>query len=345
MVEQALRALVLGAIAIMMAGDSDEAGRASRVYPEAPRSETVDDYHGRKIADPYRPLEDPDAPGTRAWVAAENEITFRFLGSIPQRDAIRKRLTVLWDYEKYSPPRREGGRSFYSFNTGLLNQSVLYTAESIDGPGRVLLDPNTLSTDGTVALAGTSVSKDGRLLAYGIAAAGSDWNEWRVRDVVTAPDTTDLIKWVKFSGAEWAPDGSGFYYGRFPEPRPGDDLKGANYHQKVYFHRLGTPQSEDALVWEDPEHKEWRAVPQVTDDGKYLILTLEAGRTRSIASSTARSSGPRTGRSTSSATSRPNTPSSTTTGRCSGSRPTRMRPAARSSRSTSATPCRRTGSS
>ncbi len=278
MVPHGTRALVLGAILIMMAGDSDAEERASSLeYPEAPRSETVDDYHGRKVADPYRPLEDPDSPDTRAWVEAENRITTRFLESIPQRAAIRQRLTALWDYEKYSPPRREGGRYFYSYNTGLLNQSLLYTAEAVDDPGRVLLDPNKLSSDGTVALAGVSPSQDGRFLAYGIATAGSDWNEWKVREVATGQDAPDLIKWVKFSSAEWRPDGGGFYYGRFPEPRPGEDLKGANYHQKVYFHRLGTPQADDILTWEDREHKEWQAAPNVTDDGRYLILTLERG--------------------------------------------------------------------
>ncbi len=273
-----LRAAVLGAILIMTAGDSTADDRVAPLkYPEPPRSETVDDYHGRKIADPYRPLEDPDSPATRAWVEAENRVTFAFLESIPQRAAIRKRLTALWDYEKYSPPRQEGGRYFFSYNTGLQNQSVLYTAESIDGPSRILLDPNTLSADGTVALAGVSPSKDGRRLAYGIAAAGSDWNEWKVRDVATGQDTPDVLRWVKFSDADWLPDGGGFYYGRFPEPQPGDDLKGANYNQKVYLHRVGTPQSADILVWEDPEHKDWRAMPRVTDDGRYLLLTLEKG--------------------------------------------------------------------
>jgi prolyl oligopeptidase len=246
-------------------------------YPQPPRSETVDEYHGRKIADPYRPLEDPDSPPTRAWIEAENSLTSRFLESIPERTAIRDRLRALWDYEKYSPPRRESGRYFFSYNTGLQNQFVLYTAEPLDGPARVLLDPNTLSRDGTVALSGVSPSKDGRLIAYGIAAAGSDWNEWKVREVATGQDAPDLIKWVKFSSAEWAPNGQGFYYGRYPEPRPGDDLKGANYYQKVYFHRLGTPQSDDRLVWEVPGHKEWLAAPTVTDDGKYLILTLSKG--------------------------------------------------------------------
>jgi prolyl oligopeptidase len=246
-------------------------------YPQAPSSDTVDEYHGRAIPDPYRPLEDPDAPETRSWIEAENRVTFRFLESIPRRIAIRGRLTELWNYEKYSPPAHEGGHYFFSYNSGLQNQSVLYVAESVADAGRILLDPNTLSNDGTVALAGTAVSEDGRFLAYGIATAGSDWNEWKVRDVATGQDHPDHIRWIKFSGAEWTPDGEGFFYGRFPEPRPGEDLKGSNYFQKVYYHRMATDQGDDRLVWEDPDHKEWRAVPKVTDDGRYLILTLEKG--------------------------------------------------------------------
>jgi prolyl oligopeptidase len=246
-------------------------------YPKAPRADTVENYHGVPVADAFRPLEDPDAPSTRAWVEAQNKLTFGFLESIRERAAIRRRLTELWDYEKYEVPSHEGGRYFYNYNTGLQNQSVLYTTDSLDSKGRVLFDPNTLSADGTVALAGTAVSKDGKLLAYGIAAAGSDWNQWKVRDVGTGKDLPDEVNWIKFSRAEWSPDSAGFFYGRYPEPKPGDDLKGANYYQKVYYHRLGTKQTDDQLVWEDPEHKEWRADPLVTDDGKYLILTIGKG--------------------------------------------------------------------
>jgi prolyl oligopeptidase len=253
-----------------------EAGRRY-LYPEAPRSETVDDYHGTKVADPYRPLEDPDAPATRSWVEAQNRITFSFLDGIPERAAIRKRLTELWDYEKFTPPDVEGGRYFFSYNTGLQNQSVLYTTRSLDADPSVLLDPNTLSADGTVALAGTSASKDGKLLAYGTAAAGSDWNEWRVREVATAKDLGDHLRWIKFSSAAWMPNGRGFFYGRYPEPKPGEDLKGANYYQKVFYHAVGSLQKDDKLVWEDPAHKEWRADPEVSDDGRYLVLILHRG--------------------------------------------------------------------
>ncbi|MBV8488262.1 MAG: S9 family peptidase, partial [Planctomycetaceae bacterium] len=217
------------------------------------------------------------AAATRAWIEAENKITFAFLESTPERPILRARLTELWDYEKFSPPQIEAGKYFFTYNTGLQNQSVLYVAESLKAAPRVLLDPNTLSGDGTVALTGTEVSRDGKRLAYGIAAAGSDWSEWKVRDIATGQDLPDLVRWVKFSTAEWSPDGKGFFYGRFPEPTPGEDLKRANYFQKVYYHRLGTDQKDDALIWEDPAHKDWRAEPTVTDDGRYLIFTVTRG--------------------------------------------------------------------
>lgn len=269
---------VLSGSAFLISGPTrgQEAGPGIR-YPDAPRSETVEEYHGTKVADPFRPLEDPDSQPTRQWVDAQNKITYSFLEAIPQRGAIRKRLTELWDYEKFTPPSTEEGNYFFGYNTGLQNQSVLYTTRSLEAEPRVLLDPNALSPDGTVALAGTAISKDGKLLAYGTAAAGSDWNEWRVRDVATARDLGDHLKWIKFSSAAWKPDGKGFFYGRFPEPRKGDDLKGANYYQRVFYHRVGSPQKEDALVWEDQAHKEWQAAPTVSDDGRYLVLTLGKG--------------------------------------------------------------------
>ncbi len=255
----------------------DDRPASSFDYPQAPTSDTVDTYHGTAVPDPYRPLEDPDAEPTRAWVEAQNAVTFQFLESIPERDALRERLTKLWDYEKYGTPFQESGRYFYSYNPGLLNQSQLFTTTSLDNQGSLLLDPNTLSSDGTVALAGIAVSDDGQRIAYGLASAGSDWNEWKVRDVATGKDLDDHLEWIKFSGAEWTPDNGGFFYGRFPEPGEGEDLKGANYYQKVYYHRLGTPQAQDTLVWKDDDHKDWRADATVTDDGQYLILTLGRG--------------------------------------------------------------------
>ena len=244
-------------------------------YPRARRDPAVvDDYHGTRVADPYRWLEDPDSPETRAWVEAENKVTFAFLESIPGRAKIKERLTKLWNYEKFGIPRKEGARYFWSRNTGLQNQAVYYVAEGLEAEPRVLIDPNTLSSDGTVALAGLSTTQDGSLAAYGIAAAGSDWNEWKVRDVATGKDLDDDLKWIKFSGASWTKDGKGFFYSRFPEPAKGADLKGANYNQKLYYHKLGTPQAADALIYERPDHKEWMFSGEATEDGRYLVITV-----------------------------------------------------------------------
>ncbi|MEO5720182.1 MAG: S9 family peptidase, partial [Chthoniobacterales bacterium] len=215
-------------------------------YPPAPKSEQSHDYHGTQVADPYRPLEDADSEETKKWIEAENKLTFDFLAGVPERKKINERLTALWDYEKYGVPYREGGAFFFTKNTGLQNQSVLYTASALPGEPKALLDPNTLSKDGTTALTGTDVSKDGKLLAYGLAQAGSDWEEWKVREIESGKDRDDTIKWVKFSSASWNRDGSGFFYSRYDEPAA-DQLKAANYFHKLYFHRLGTPQSDDVL--------------------------------------------------------------------------------------------------
>ena len=244
------------------------------VYPESKKVTQVDDYHGTKIADPYRWLEDLDSADTKAWVEAQNKLTFGYLEKIPQRAQIKDRLTKLWNFERYGVPFKEGGRYFYTRNTGLQNQSVLYTVERLDGEPRVLLDPNTLSTDGTVALAGTTVSDDGKMMAYGLAASGSDWMEWKVRDVATSKDTEDVLKWVKFSGASWTPDGKGIFYSRYDEPKSGNKLAAVNEYHKLYYHRLGTPQSEDTLVYSTSNEKEkgWLYNGQVTEDGRYLII-------------------------------------------------------------------------
>ncbi len=243
-------------------------------YPDAPTADVVEEYHGTQVADPFRPLEDPDSQPTRAWVEAENKVTFGFLEKIAARQPLKERLTKLWDYEKFSVPFEEGGRYFYLRNSGLQNQSVLYTAASLDAEPRMLLDPNTLSPDGTVALAGLAVSDDGTKLAYALADAGSDWITWHVRLVETGKDTDDVVRWSKFSGATWTKDGRGFYYGRYPEPKEGEDLRESNYFQKLFYHTLGTPQSEDKLIYESPEHKDWMFSSDVTDDGRYLVISV-----------------------------------------------------------------------
>ena len=268
--------IITGVVSIMSLGSVDgEEPKKPLAYPQARRdASVVDDYHGTKVPDPYRWLEDPDSPETRAWVEAENKVTFAFLESIPQRAKIKDRLTRLWNYEKFGIPRKEGARTFWTRNTGLQNQAVYYVADGLYAQPRALIDPNTLSSDGTVALAGFSTTQDGSLAAYGIAAAGSDWNEWKIRDVETGKDLDDSLKWIKFSNASWTKDGKGFFYSRFPEPAKGSDLKGANYHQKLTYHKLGTPQTADTIVYERPDHKEWMFGGEATEDGRYLVVTV-----------------------------------------------------------------------
>jgi prolyl oligopeptidase len=246
-------------------------------YPTTRRMEQTDNYHGTAVADPYRWLEDDNSPDTKDWTARQNEVTFAYLKSIPQRDAIKDRLTKLWNYERYGVPSRKGSRYFISRNNGLQNQSVLYSMDRPEAEPQVLLDPNTLSADGTVALASTAISHDGNLLAYALSASGSDWNEWKVRDVRTGTDLSDHLKWVKFSGAAWTKDNKGFFYSRYDEPKPGETLKGVNYYQKLYYHRLGTAQSEDKLIYHRPDQKEWGFGGSVTDDGNYLIISVWQG--------------------------------------------------------------------
>src|SRR6266704_3053897 len=229
----------------------------SFAYPQTRHTNQVDDYHGVKVADPYRWLEDDNSAETAAWVAAQNKLTFGYLEQIPERKDIKDRLTRLWSYERYGVPFKEGGHYFFTKNDGLQNQNVLYTVDSLEAKPRVLLDPNKLTADGTAALSGDAISEDGRLMAYGIARAGSDWQEWKVRDVRTAQDLNDEIQWVKFSGASWTKDSKGFFYSRYDEPKAGEQLKGVNYFQKLYFHRLGALQSGDKLIYQRPDHKDW----------------------------------------------------------------------------------------
>lgn len=249
-------------------------------YPETKRGDQIDDYHGTKVPDPYRWLENDvrTSPDVASWVAAENAVTDAFLNTIPERPIIRKRLTDLWNYEKFTAPFKEGGRYFYSKNDGLQNQFVLYTADKLAAEPRVLLNPNTWSKDGTVALAGAAVSDDGKMLAYGKAEAGSDWNTWHVIDVTTGKPAPDELKWIKFSGASWTKDGKGFYYSRFPEPQKGQTFQSLNLNMKLYYHRLGQPQSEDQLIYQ-PTDPKWGVTGQVTEDGKFLVIFVSDGTT------------------------------------------------------------------
>jgi len=253
----------------------------SITYPPARKSDVVDDYHGTKVADPYRWLEDVDSPETHAWVEAENRVTFAYLEQIPERERIRKRLTALWDYPKYGAPFKKGGRYFFFKNSGLQNQAVLYTQRSLTAAPEVLLDPNALSADGTVALSILAFAEDGRMMVYGTSGSGSDWQEFRVRDVTTKQDKSDHLKWIKFSGAAWTHDGAGFFYSRYPEPAAGvDPLLDVNHNQKVYYHKLGTDQSADRLIYERPDHPDWGFGVEVSADGRYAVYTVWLGTDR-----------------------------------------------------------------
>jgi prolyl oligopeptidase len=246
-------------------------------YPAPPKSDQVDDYHGVKIADPWRSLENADAPSTQHFVQEENTLTHSWLAKQPGREAIRNQLTALWDYERYDELYKAGSHYFYSRNSGLQNQAAIYITDSLSGNARVLLDPNTYRKDGTAAINGESVSWNGKLYAYAVAQAGSDWNEWRVRDVATSNDLPDLILWSKGTGISWAPDDRGFYYSRFPEPAPDQVLTVASLNEKIYFHVLGTPQSADKLIHERPDHPHWTMGADVMESGRYVIVVVYGG--------------------------------------------------------------------
>jgi prolyl oligopeptidase len=246
-------------------------------YPETQQVNQIDIYHGVEVADPYRWLEDPDSPETKAWVEAQNQVTFSYLSQIPQREEIKNRLTQVWDYAKYGIPFKRGDRYFYYKNDGLQNQSVLYVLNSLEDEPRVLIDPNLLSEDGTVSLSGVAISKDGNLMAYALSYSGSDWKEWNVRNIETGEDLPDQIKWSKFSGASWTHDDQGFFYSRYDEPNEQTKHEDVNYYQKLFYHKIGTEQSQDILVYHRPAQKEWGFSGVVSEDGQYLIISVWLG--------------------------------------------------------------------
>jgi prolyl oligopeptidase len=240
-------------------------------YPNRRNDAQVDFYHGVEVRDPYRYLEDPNSEDTQLWIREQNDLTQDFLEQLPEREAFRKRLTELWNFERYECMFNRANRYFFKKNDGLQNQSVLYTIERIGDIPEILLDPNLLSEDGTASLNFGNVSSDGKKLAYGISQAGSDWVEIKVRDVATKQDLSDHLKWVKFSQAAWLPDGTGFYYSRYAEPTDGI---ATTYNQKLYLHKLGTDQADDLLVYERPDHNNWIFIPSITEDGQYLVLNV-----------------------------------------------------------------------
>jgi len=278
-------ASVLPLVAIQAAGPrrrlfapAPVAARPMRLtYPASQKTDHVDEYHGTKVADPYRWLEDLDSEQTRTWVEAQNKVTFGWLEQVAAREPLRRRLTTLWNYERYGLPHKKGGRYFYTRNDGLQNQNAVYVVDRLDGQPRLLLDPNTLSADGTVALTNWVASEDGKLLAYGLAGAGSDWQEWHVLEVDSGQKRNDDLKWIKFSRVAWTPDGQGFFYSRYDEPPPGEQYTKANYYQKLFYHRLGEPQEKDRLVYKRDDEKEWGFNGEVTDDGRYLIISVWRG--------------------------------------------------------------------
>ncbi len=249
-------------------------------YPKPRKSDQVDDYHGTKVADPYRWMEDSKSAETKAWIEAENTLTDSYLETIPEREAIKARLTELWNYERFSAPSKVGNKYIYTKNDGLQNQSVIYIADSVNDPGRVFFDPNKLTADGTAALGGSSFTDDGKLWAYGVAVAGSDRTEWKIMEVETGKYLPDTLRPNRQGGVSWLNDNSGFYYSRFPDAETGSELKSANFFQKLYFHKLGTPQSEDYVVYERPDNKEYFVGGGVSEDGNWLVINVGKGTER-----------------------------------------------------------------
>ncbi len=243
-------------------------------YPASPAGGVVEQYHGVAVPDPFRWLEEPDSPETRRWIEEQNELTFGYLDQIPARERIRARLTELWDFERYELPLQEGGRIFFRKNDGLQNQSVLYVAEGVEGTPRVLLDPNTLSSDGTVALMQVVPSPDGELLAYALSDGGSDWRTWKVRVVDSGTDLPDVVTRNKFGGLDWTADGRGFFYARYDRPPAGVELRAKNPPPDVCFHRLGTDEGEDVLVAGRPAQEGRSQSFSLSEDRGFLYLTV-----------------------------------------------------------------------
>lgn len=250
-------------------------------YPTPSRGEQVDEFHGTKVFDPYRWMEDTESEQTKTWISQQNELTNSFLAGIPQRDRIRNRLTELWNYERFSAPSKiADGFYLYSKNDGLQNQSVLFRAKSINDPGTVFFDPNKLSNDGTVALNGGTFTEDGKLWAYAISKSGSDRTTWRIKNTETGEDLPDVLEPNRQGGVSWLKDNSGFFYSRFPQTEAGGELRSQTFFQKLYFHKLGTPQSEDKVIYERPDNREYFVGGRVSDDGKWLMITVGKGTER-----------------------------------------------------------------
>src|SRR5258706_3619959 len=270
-------AALLGTLLLTSVVVAVAAPRLPIVYPEAPRGSVVDDFHGTKVSDPYRWLEDLDAPATRAWVARERELTEAYVGGLPVRDALRRRLGTLYNFERFDLPFAAGRRFFYAHTTGLQNQSVLVKTIGLNGAPGVVLDPNTLSKDGSLAVVGYFASDDGRLLAYGVSVSGSDWTDWHVRDLATGHDLPDVIRYTRYYPPSFAKDGKGLYYSAFPAPPPRAELSAKDLGNAVYYHALGTPVATDRKLLEFAGHADWQYEPTVSEDGRWLVVTSGEG--------------------------------------------------------------------
>jgi prolyl oligopeptidase len=250
-------------------------------YPQPRRADQVDDFHGVKVADPYRWMEETDSAETRSWIDAENKLTQSYISTIPQREAIKNRLTEIWNYERYGAPSKIApGFYLFSKNTGLQNQSVLYRAKSIDDPGAIFFDPNKIREDGTAALSGSAFTDDGKLWAYGVAEAGSDRTTWHIMDTATGKLLPDTLAPNRQGVDAWLKDNSGFYYSGYDPVKPGEELKATTTFQKIYFHKLGTPQSDDKVVYERPDNGEYFSGAEISEDGRWLLITVGKGTER-----------------------------------------------------------------
>ncbi len=244
-------------------------------YPETRRVDTVDNYFGTRVPDPFRWLENDTAAEVKAWVEAQNKVTFAYLDQIPYREKIKNRLTEIFNYPRYSSPFRQGEYYFFSKNDGLQNQSVIYFQKGINGSPEAFIDPNKLSSDGTIRISLVGFSKDNKYVAYSRSESGSDWQEIHVMEVASKKELPDITRWVKFSGAAWT--AYGYYYSGFDKPVQGNELKGADKFQKLYFHKLGDPQEKDQVVFEDKDHPYRYISGGLTDDKRFLIVYTSEG--------------------------------------------------------------------
>ena len=275
--------LLAGAASVLVASAAPAIAQgqdlAAPEYPETRAGDVVDTQFGVDVADPYRWLENDVRVDEEVadWVERQNAVTNAFLAQLPGREALKERITQLTDYERFGLPTSKGGHYFYTRNNGLQNQSVLYVRDGLDGEPRELIDPNEWADDGATALADYAITDDGSKLLYAIQDGGSDWRTVKVMDVATGAVLEDTVEWVKFSNLDWAKDGSGFYYSRFPATGEGETFQALNTNQQVYFHKLGTQQGKDRLIYETPEQPELNHTAQVSDDGRWLVVTSSSG--------------------------------------------------------------------